>query len=107
MEPTLPAGAFLAVRLATGDLSLGQVVVVRRPDAREDVKRIIAGPGDRFALADGTHVRLAPHEFAVAGDNRGASTDSRQYGPVKEKEIVAVARFCYWPPRAWKVFSRG
>ena len=106
MEPTLPAGALLAVTLATGDLALGRVVVVRRPDAREDIKRIVAGPGQRFALVNGTDVTLAPDEYAVVGDNPSGSTDSRHYGPVKKNEIVAVARFCYWPPRAWKVLRR-
>ena len=104
MEPTLPAGALLAVRVTNERLAVGMVVVVRRPEGREDVKRIVAGPGDRFSSADGTEVRLAQDEFAVVGDNRDASTDSRHHGAITRDQILAVARFCYWPPRAWKWF---
>ena len=105
MEPTLPARALLAVSLASGDLMIGAVVVVRRPGGREHVKRIVAGPGQRFALANGSDVVLGLDEYAVVGDNLAASTDSRHDGPLKKNEIVAVARFCYWPPRAWKWFG--
>ncbi len=107
MEPTLPAGALLAVTAATTDLIVGTVIVVRRPEGREDVKRIVAGPGEIFVLANGTDLRLGPDEYAVAGDNLALSTDSRQYGPVTRDQIVAVARACYWPPRAWKWFRRS
>ena len=106
MEPTLPAGALLAVITATDDLTVGTVVVVRRPEGREDVKRIVAGPGESFTLADGTDLTLERDEYAVAGDNPPLSTDSRQYGPVTRDQIVAVARLCYWPPRAWKSFRK-
>ena len=107
MEPALPAGALLAVTAPAAALEVGMVVVVKRAEGREDVKRIVAGPGDRFTLANGKDVTLGQEEFAVAGDNRAASTDSRQHGPVNRDAIVAVARFCYWPPRAWKRFARS
>ena len=106
MEPTLPPRALLAVRLVTDDLTIGSVVVIRRPGGREDVKRLVAGPGQRFTLANGSDVVLGAGEFAVVGDNIAASTDSRHDGPVKMNEIVAVVRFCYWPPRAWRWFRR-
>ena len=77
------------------------VVVVRRPDGSEHLKRMVATPGERFEGA-----LLGDGEYAVAGDNRNASTDSRHYGPVRRDEIVAVARFCYWPPRAWRFFRK-
>jgi signal peptidase I len=102
MEPTLPGGAFLAVKATEGALAVGSVVVVQRPGGREDVKRIVAAPREHFTLANGTDVTLGPEQYAVVGDNRAASTDSRHYGPVSRDEIVAVARVCYWPPRAWK-----
>jgi nickel-type superoxide dismutase maturation protease len=88
MSPTLPVGALVAVSPVEGDVPVGAVVVVRRPDGTEHLKRV-AFHGD-----DG---------YVVLGDNPAASTDSRQYGPVKPEDVVAIARFCYWPPRAWKV----
>jgi signal peptidase I len=80
------------------------------------LKRIVAGPGDRVALRRGRLVRngrrvrepyarpcvTAPAcDFPVAitvpagtwyvlGDNRGASVDSRQFGPVARRALIGV-----------------
>jgi signal peptidase I len=91
MEPSLPPGALVAVWPPRRDPSYGAVVVVRRDDGTEHIKRVVDLP--------------APGEFTVAGDNRAASTDSRHYGPVKRSDITAVAVFCYWPPRAWGLLT--
>jgi signal peptidase I len=99
MSPTLRAGSLVAVSPLRGAPQPGAIVVVRRPDGTEHLKRIAALPGERFGEA-----ALGPGEYAVLGDNRDASTDSRHYGPVRRDELVAIARFCYWPPRAWRVF---
>jgi len=106
MAPTLPAGALVAVAPLRRAPGLGAIVVVRRPDGTEHLKRIVALPGDGFVTL-GRSIVLGPAEYAVAGDNRSASTDSRQYGPVPREEIVAIARVCYWPPRAWRRLPKG
>jgi signal peptidase I len=36
--------------------------------------------------------------FFMMGDNRGASDDSRYWGPVPKSWIVGEAFFTYWPP---------
>jgi nickel-type superoxide dismutase maturation protease len=89
MLPTLPRGSLVAVSPLRGDPPVGAVVVVRRPDGSEHLKRVAESRGD------GTYL--------VLGDNAAASTDSRHYGPVERKDVVAIARVCYWPPRSWKV----
>ena len=68
---------------------MGAIVVVRRPDGTEHLKRIAE------VREDG--------RFVVLGDNPAASTDSRHYGPVSRGDVVALARVCYWPPRSWRV----
>jgi signal peptidase I len=88
------------------------------------VKRVVAAPGDRISIQDG-HVILngqrqeenfarscgggsdcdfpqevtvpADHYFMM-GDNRGASDDSRYWGPVPRDWIIGGAFATYWPP---------
>ena len=97
-------------------------------DDRADVnfiKRVVAGPGDRLSINEG-HVTLngklqpdgytipcgggegcnfpetvtvpADHYFMM-GDNRGASDDSRFWGPVPRDWIIGGAFATYWPPK--------
>jgi signal peptidase I len=89
------------------------------------IKRVVAGPGDRVSIDDG-HVVLNgkrqrepfarfagcsngdcdfPREITVPadhwfmmGDNRGASDDSRFWGPVPRRWIIGGAFATYWPP---------
>jgi signal peptidase I len=44
-------------------------------------------------------LRLGVDEFAVLGDRRDRSTDSRRFGPVRRNDLIAIVRFAYWPPR--------
>ena len=44
-------------------------------------------------------LRLGAGEFAVLGDRRDRSTDSRSFGPVRRNDLIAIVRFAYWPPR--------
>ena len=40
---------------------------------------------------------IPPLHVFVMGDNRGASNDSRNFGPVAIEHIVGHAWFSYWP----------
>ena len=40
----------------------------------------------------------------MMGDNRGASDDSRFWGPVPEEWIIGQAFGTYWPPKRIGVF---
>jgi signal peptidase I len=87
------------------------------------IKRIVAGPGDRLYIEDGHPVvngEMAEEDFIrpcgggttcnfrdeitipedhyfMMGDNRGASDDSRYWGPVPRDWIIGEAFFTYWP----------
>jgi signal peptidase I len=87
------------------------------------IKRIVAVPGDTLAIRDGRAVvngkvrdepytepcagaaecsfeepiKIPPDHFFMMGDNRGASDDSRFWGPVPKEWIIGQAFFTYWP----------
>lgn len=48
-------------------------------------------------------VTLGSNEYFVAGDNRGASVDSRAYGPVTKDDITGRIVLRYWPLGAFGV----
>jgi signal peptidase I len=88
------------------------------------IKRVVAGPGDTMYIQDGhvyrngvrendsytnpcgpdpscnfrTPIKIPPGDYFMMGDNRGASDDSRFWGPVPDKWVIGVAFFTYWPP---------
>ncbi len=89
------------------------------------IKRIIAVPGDLFEIKQneiylnnelleesyipdsyrsvaGTYTKQGPvylddNEYMVLGDNRGRSSDSREWGPISKEAIVGRTFFRYWP----------
>ena len=103
-----------------------------RPTPEHDdtnfIKRIVAVPGDTLAIRQGhaivngirqkdgfarpcapgtcnfpKPIKIPPGHFFMMGDNRGASDDSRFWGPVPEKWIIGQAFATYWPPRRWGI----
>jgi len=89
------------------------------------IKRVVAGPGDTLSVRNGHPVvngvektnepytepcgvagacnlpkpiTIPPGYYFMMGDNRGASDDSRFWGPVPRKWIIGRAFATYWPP---------
>jgi len=97
------------------------------------IKRIVAGPGDRLSIHNGHPVVngvektdepytneceggsanscdfpktivIPPDHWFMMGDNRGASQDSRFWGPVPREWIIGKAFATYWPPDRLGIF---
>jgi len=100
----------------------GDVVVIDAPDQSEMlIKRVVGLPGETIELRNGQvyidgepltepwvvnpgggsygPLTTPPLHVFVMGDNRGASNDSRNFGPVAIEHIVGHAWFSYWPPQ--------
>jgi signal peptidase I len=93
-------------------------------DSVNFIKRIVAIPGDTLSIREGhaivngkrqkdgfttpcppgtcnfpRTIKIPAGHFFMMGDNRGASDDSRFWGPVPKKWIIGQAFVTYWPPR--------
>ena len=103
MSPALlPGERILFDRLAftRNRPRIGDVALLQHPGrpALRLVKRITAVSGD---IAGGRV--LAGGEYWVEGDNAGASTDSRAFGPVHRRHLLARASLVYWPQDNWRL----
>lgn len=90
------------------------------------IKRIIGEPGDRIMLKggsyyingtkldelyltpgtyigagnflrEGSEIIVPEGRYFVSGDNRGHSSDSREFGPIPKEDFIGKAFFRYWP----------
>jgi signal peptidase I len=124
MEPNLHTDQRLVVEKLSYRLHNPRrtdVVVLHIPDHSKEllIKRVIALPGETIQVKDGGvylngqlldepylnvetrgnygPLLIPPDHIFVMGDNRGASNDSRSFGPVHIQQVVGRAWVSYWP----------
>ena len=59
----------------------------------------------RSSLPEGIRVRIPEKHFAVMGDNRQQSSDSREWGFIPADSIIGRVWLRYWPPQALALVS--
>ena len=124
MEPSLHTDQRLVVEKLSYRLHTPQradIVVLHIPDHSKEllIKRVIALQGETIQIKDGgVHIdgerlnepylnvetrgsygplTIPPDHVFVMGDNRGASNDSRSFGPIRIQQVVGRAWVSYWP----------
>jgi signal peptidase I len=127
-----PAGADNGVQCGA-TAAEGEPCPEPTPDRSDQnfIKRIVAGPGDTLSVRNGHPVvngevqadesfimpcgaapacnmpktiKIPPDHYFMMGDNRGASDDSRFWGPVPRDWLIGEAFVTYWPPDRIGVF---
>ncbi len=127
MFPTLDDGDRLItekISLNWREVKRGDILVIHAPDKvnQNYIKRVVAVAGDRIELIDGkvylngevlnekyvvdnpTHPYrnisswdIEEGQVFVMGDNRGASNDSRSFGPIDVNQVMGVSIFRLFP----------
>lgn len=123
MRPSLAPGDFLVLRRGaptSGTLEAGSIVALRDATGRLILKRVIGLPGESLRVGTAVLINRRPliepyaigespqtqfrganqlpeDEYFLIGDNRAASTDSRDFGAVQRDRIEGVAVARYWP----------
>ena len=85
MYPTLHSGDRVIYNRRTADYKAGDVIVLKRPDGEEFVKRIVAVAGDTVNIQNGKVYVNGEEE--ILGDNREVSEDSRMFGAVSLDDV--------------------
>ena len=126
MEPRVQAGEIVLINTLAyrfGTVRRGDVIAFRHdaPTAETYIKRVVGLPGERVEVREGVvlvdgrelaepyvqfrdarsapAVTVPPHAYYVLGDNRAESDDSRNWGVLREADIVGKAVVGIWPPR--------
>jgi signal peptidase I len=109
MEPTLKQGRRLLVSNAywlVGPIRQRDIVVAH-PEGMDDViiKRVAGLAGDKmrvddspnnYSITSGEPYVVPAGTLFLIGDNRPMSSDSREFGPVQEKDIIGKVIVFAW-----------
>jgi len=133
MQPNLHEGEYVIVDKVSYTFrqpERGEIIVLKNPNPGQPdlIKRVIGLPRETIEVRGGqvhingqpltepyiaqpmgreqTPLTLPAGQYFVMGDNRGNSSDSREFGARPGDDIVGRAWIIYWPPADWQILSR-
>lgn len=89
-----------SVMIKDGDVYLNNQLLDQNAYLKNDVKTYSGA-----FLKEGEAVSVPPGEYFVMGDNRSYSSDSREWGFVKQDELIGESFFVYWPITSMRFVS--
>ena len=89
-----------SVMVKDGDVYLNNQLLDESSFLKSDVKTYAGA-----FLKEGEPVTVPPDEYFVMGDNRPYSSDSREWGFVRQDELIGESFFVYWPVSDMKFIS--
>ncbi|MCD6358972.1 MAG: signal peptidase I [Dehalococcoidia bacterium] len=126
MYPTIKPGERFVISKVSYRLhepERGDIIILRpplNPEAVPYIKRIVGLPNETIEIKEGITyingmrleepyvkkmselsceaVMIPDGDYYVMGDNRYASSDSRNWGMLPAENIIGKAWLCYWPP---------
>lgn len=74
----------------------GKVYINNNPISESYLPEGVKTQGESF-LTEDEEITIPDNQYFVLGDNRGGSSDSREWGTVKKELVIGQAWFRYWP----------
>ena len=91
MEPNFHNGEYILTKKIEYKLKnpkRGDVIIFKSP------RTYISGGS---YLREGDEIIVPEGQYFVSGDNRGHSSDSREFGPIPKEDFIGKAFLRYWP----------
>ena len=85
-------------------ISEGKVYINGQPLEEPYLPVELRTSGGAF-LANDEEITIPEGQYFVMGDNRGGSSDSREWGPIKKDLIIGQAWLRYWPPQKFTLLQ--
>lgn len=81
------------VKIENGRVFINGQLLDENDYLTDRIMTLTSGP----AVEDGLDYEIPPNSYFVMGDNRGNSSDSREFGAIRKSTIIGRSFLTYWP----------